>query len=240
MQEPIKNNHNNNTNEGKTPDEGITLTDKRHSPTLTGDNCLSAHTGPKQSCFFKPLQSAKTRQRKKPISMFEIKPNVTEVTEIQLICIESGAQQDIKESVHVLPELSSNVQSSDETKCAGNGLCQDLPKPRTRMDNGWIDSGSTKDPLPIPMCPGTPPVSPSMRRRSLGVLRTPAWSLRTYRDVEEMETTGGLSLRRRSLVLPVRHVEGRQQPRRKSLVSLDVTELTGPRYSTNTNQLRLV
>ena len=233
MQEAVKNN--NDTIQDKIPDEGTTLIAKHHSPSSTRGDCHSPPEDVKQSCFFKPLPSAKIRQRKKPVSMFEIQPNVTEIIEIQEMCIERGAQQDVKESVTVLPELSSSVQFP-ETKCASNGLRQDLPKPTARKDNGWIGLGSKQDPPSIPMCSATPPVYPNLRRRSLGVLTTPAWGLRTYRDPEKTETNGSLPLRRRSLVLPVRHVED-QQVRRKSLVSPDVTELTAPRDCRNNRQL---
>lgn len=235
----VTSNHDDDTIEDKIPDEGTKLYDKHHSPTSTREDCLSTYKDAKQSCFFKPLPTAKIRQRKKPVSMFEIQPKVTEITEIQEMCIERGAHQDVKESVTVLPELSSSVQFSDETKCVGYDLCQDLPKPTARKDNGWIGLGSKQDPPSILMCPATPPVYPSLRRRSLGVLTTPAWGLRTYRDPEKIviNGSGSLSLRRRSLVLPARHMEGNQQPRRKSLVSPDVTELTAPRDCTNTYQL---
>ena len=98
-------------------------------------------------------------------------------------------------------------------------------------DNGWIGSGSKPIIPRIPMSPATPPVSPSIRRRSLGVLKTP----------DKIEKNSSPSLRRRSLVLPVRYVQGNQSPcfsRKKSLVSPDVTELTGSEDSRNCRHLR--
>ena len=109
-------------------------------------------------------------------------------------------------------------------------------------DNGWIGSGSKLATPRIPMCPATPPASPSIRRRSLGVLKTPAWGLRTYRDPDKAENNNSSpSSRRRSLVLPVRYIQGEQSPcssRRKSLVSPDITDLTGSKDFISNRRLR--
>ncbi|XP_028392869.1 uncharacterized protein LOC114517372 [Dendronephthya gigantea] len=104
------------------------------------------------------------------------------------------------------------------------------------LTNGWMGEGSKS--LRIPSCSTTPPVSPNNRRRSLGVLRTPAWSLRMYRDPNKTEFSprSPSSTRRRSLVLPLPHVPGESSPcflRRKPLVSPDVSELTTPKVSMN-------
>ena len=69
-----------------------------------------------QACIYKPLLSPLLRQRKKPISMFEIQPIVSEDILVQEMCIEAGAQQDVKENVTTLPKLISGVQISDEMK----------------------------------------------------------------------------------------------------------------------------
>lgn len=115
MEETITNNHKTEANEEVVLEERTcTLHDKHHSQTSTGEDCVSIHKETEQSCFYKPLPSPMLRQRKQPISMFEIQPNVTEFIEVQEICIETGAQQCVKESVTVLPELTSSV--SDETK----------------------------------------------------------------------------------------------------------------------------
>lgn len=114
MEETITNNHKTEANEVVVLEERTTLHDKHHSQTSTGEDCVSIHKETEQPCFYKPLPSPMLRQRKQPISMFETQPNVTEILEVQEICIETGAQQCVKESVTVLPELTSSV--SDETK----------------------------------------------------------------------------------------------------------------------------
>lgn len=44
--------------------------------------------------------------------MFDPQPNTNEIIEVQKICIETGSQQCVKESVAVLPDITSSIDES--------------------------------------------------------------------------------------------------------------------------------
>ncbi len=116
MEELDKNNHDTDTNEDNVSQEITNLHGKHYSQTSAGEDCATIHKETEQSCLYKPLPSPKLRKRKQPISMFEERPNAKEIIEIQEICIETGTQQWVKECVTILPEITSSVQSSDESR----------------------------------------------------------------------------------------------------------------------------
>ena len=94
--------------------EEKTNSHNKHSSRTSGDEdsvISDKHT--ELSYFYRPLPSPKLRKRKQPISMFNPQPNANEIIEVQEICIETGSQQCVKESVMVLPDITSSI---DENK----------------------------------------------------------------------------------------------------------------------------
>ena len=112
MDEPNESNHK--SNDDIVFEEEATLHGKHSSQTLANEDSVISdkHTEP-SSCFYKPLPSPKLRKRKQPISMFDPQPNANEIIEVQEICIETGSQQCVKESVMVLPDLTSSFDENN-------------------------------------------------------------------------------------------------------------------------------
>ena len=111
MDRPNESNHKSNDDivfEEETNSHG-----KHSSQTLADEDSVISDKHTEPSCFYKPLPSPKLRKKKQPISMFDPQPYANEIIEVQKICIETGSQQCVKESVVVLPDITSSI---DENK----------------------------------------------------------------------------------------------------------------------------
>jgi hypothetical protein len=116
MEEPNESHHEINDHEDCISEDKVTTNGRPPSRTCSDDDTIVGEKHTEQSCIYKALTSPKLRKRKQPISMFDVQPSATEIVQVQEICIETGAEQRVKESLVVLPDITSGGQISDENK----------------------------------------------------------------------------------------------------------------------------
>lgn len=115
MKQTNENNQDIKNIENKVPEEKHTLDGKHHDGTSQSSvNSVATKNDIHPAvCFYKPSPSPILRQKQRPISIFEICPKDTEITEVKDICIETGTKQNVMESHSNLPALTSNVHILD-------------------------------------------------------------------------------------------------------------------------------